>query len=163
MTLTTHAVAGAALATLFPNYPVLGFAVGFVSHYFLDAMPHWSYSVKSIREDENNLLNTNIILSRDSYMDLFKIGLDGVLGLLLVFIIFGMSHQQSLLTIFMGAIGGMAPDALQFCYWKWKHEPLITFQRLHNWVHTKIRLDEKPILGILSQAAIIVIFIFVFK
>lgn len=35
MTLTTHAITGAAIATMVPNYPALGFILGFGSHYIL--------------------------------------------------------------------------------------------------------------------------------
>jgi hypothetical protein len=161
MTLTTHAVVGATLATLTPN-PVLGFIIGFGSHYFLDAIPHWSYAVESIKKDEKNSLNTSMTISKDSYNDLLKIGIDGIFGLLLSFVLVGMFHSHSFLVILMGALGGMTPDALQFCYWNWKHEPLITFQRLHNWAHTSKRIDDKPVIGILSQVLIILLVVIIF-
>jgi hypothetical protein len=161
MTLTTHAIVGATLATLTPN-PVLGFIVGFGSHYLLDAIPHWSYSVSSLEKDKMNSLNTSLIISKDSYVDFIKIGIDGVLGLLLSFILVGTLHPHSFLIILFGAAGGMAPDALQFCYWKWKREPLTTFQRLHNWAHTNIRIDDKPVVGVLSQVLIIFLALIIF-
>jgi hypothetical protein len=163
MTLTTHAITGAALATMVPNYPALGFIIGFASHYFLDALPHWSYSLKSMRKDERNSLNNNMIINKDSLVDFLKIGIDGILGLIFSFILIGVFNHVSVSVILMGAIGGMFPDALQFFYWKWKHEPLVTLQRMHNWAHTKIRIDDKPILGVLSQIFIILIVVFIFK
>ena len=163
MTLTTHAITGAALATLFPNNPVLGFIIGFSSHYVLDAIPHSTYSVASIRKDEKNSLNSEMIISKDSYKDLIKIGIDGMLGLILSFLLFGIFRQHSFFVIFMGAFGGMLPDALQFCYWRWKHEPLTTFQKLHNWAHTKMRLDDKPILGAVTQILFVCLVVFIFK
>jgi hypothetical protein len=163
MTLTTHAITGAAIATMVPNYPALGFILGFGSHYILDALPHWSYSLKSVKKDLKNSLNTDMIIGKDSCQDFFKIGTDGILGVVLAFILVGVFHHVSSLVILMGAIGGMLPDALQFCYWKWKHEPLTTFQRLHNWAHTSFRIDDKPVLGILSQIAIILLIVLIFK
>ncbi len=162
MTLTTHAVVGATLATLVPSYPVLGFVIGFGSHYLLDAIPHWSYSVASLEKDKQNSLNTKLIIRKESYVDFIKIGIDGILGLLLSFILVGALHPHSFLIILFGAIGGMTPDALQFCYWKWKCEPLTTFQRLHNWAHTKYRIDDKPVIGVLSQILIIFLVIVIF-
>jgi hypothetical protein len=47
MILTTHAVVGAALATFLPSHPVIAFAVGFASHFVLDAIPHVDYPIKS--------------------------------------------------------------------------------------------------------------------
>jgi len=163
MTLTTHAITGAALATLVPNYPALGFVIGFGSHYLLDAIPHWAYSIASLKKDETNSLNTKVVISKDSYWDLLKIGADGVLGLALASLFLGMFYHNSLLIIFLGAIGSMLPDALQFCYWKWKWEPLTTLQRLHNWAHTKMRLDDKPVLGVLSQVLFIILVVLVLK
>jgi len=68
-----------------------------------------------------------MIISKDSCQDFLKIGTDGILGLVFAFILVGVFRHVSSLEILMGAIGGMLPDALQFCYWKWKHEPLTTF------------------------------------
>jgi hypothetical protein len=39
MILTTHAVVGAALASFVPSHPVTAFAMGFASHFVLDAIP----------------------------------------------------------------------------------------------------------------------------
>jgi hypothetical protein len=45
MTTTPHILAGAALASLLPtgsaSMKLFGFALGFASHYVLDAVPHW--------------------------------------------------------------------------------------------------------------------------
>jgi hypothetical protein len=35
MILTTHAITGAAVASVFPNNPALGFVAGFASHFFV--------------------------------------------------------------------------------------------------------------------------------
>ena len=164
MTLTTHAITGATLATLVPNYPVLGFIIGFGSHYLLDAIPHWSYSIKSLEKDRENSLNTKMVLSKSSYKDLLLVCFDGVLGLVLSFVILsGIFHKNNSLPIFMGMIGGMLPDFLQFCYWKWKPKFLIPFQKLHNWAHTSIRIDDKPIIGISSQILIIFLVVLLFR
>ncbi|MDR3519863.1 MAG: hypothetical protein P4L63_03195 [Candidatus Pacebacteria bacterium] len=163
MTLTTHAIAGATLATLVPNYPALGFLVGFGSHYLLDAMPHWSYPVAGLEKDKENSLNTTMVISKSSYKDLFKVGTDGILGLLLSFIILGIFFHAYPLVIFMGATGGMLPDFLQFCYWMWKPKLLKPFQRLHNWAHTNVRIDDMPFIGITSQLLIIFLVVFIFK
>ena len=161
MTLTTHAIVGATVATLTPN-PILGFVLGFGSHYVLDAIPHWSYPIHSLEKDKKNSLNTKLIISKDSEVDFIKIAIDGILGLLLSFILVGFFHPDSFLTILCGALGGMIPDALQFLYWKWKCEPFTTFQRLHNWAHTSNRIDDKPFTGIFSQILIIFLVLLIF-
>jgi hypothetical protein len=163
MTLTAHAITGATLATLIPNYPILGFIVGFGSHFILDAIPHWEYPLASVKEDKKNPMNNDMIVGKNFYRDLFKIGIDGVLGLTLSFLLLRGIFHHSLLVIFLGAAGGMAPDALQFFYFKWKHEPLISLQHFHNWIHPKISLDHEPLVGILSQIVIICLVIGILK
>ena len=162
MTLTTHAIAGATLATLVPDYPVLGFVIGFGSHYLLDAIPHWSYPVASLEKDKENSLNTTMAISQTSYKDLLIVCSDGIYGLLLSFIILHGFYHHGWLIILVGALGGMLPDLLQFCYWLWKPKILLPFQKLHNWAHTKIKIDDRPILGVSSQIAIILLVVFIF-
>jgi len=163
MTLTTHAIVGATLAAAAPNYPILGFVVGFGSHYVLDAIPHWAYPVSSLEKDKDNSLNTKMVISKRSYKDLLLVGFDGICGLLFAFVILNGFYHQNLPMILMGALGGMLPDLLQFCYWMWKPKILKPFQMLHNWAHTNWRIDDKPVIGILSQLIIILVFVLIFK
>jgi hypothetical protein len=140
MILTNHAIVGAALASLVPNAPVAGFAIGFLSHFVLDAIPHWDYDLQSIKEDKNNPLNNEMPLNGKFLKDILKIGLDFFVGLSLSFLIFVVYFKYSILAIFCGVAGAMTPDALQFIYMKWRHEPLISLQRFHLWIHAeKIR------------------------
>lgn len=163
MILTTHAIAGATVATLVPSHPVLGFALGFSSHFLLDAIPHWSYKLSSMKGDDKNPLNKDMVINKDFLKDLLKVGTDGIMGLLISYIILGVSNQHSIFIICLGAIAGMLPDALQFFYFKWRHEPLVSLQKFHIWIHSKICLDEKPLIGISSQILIILIIIFLPK
>lgn len=135
MTLTAHAITGAALASLTPSQPLLGFAVGFASHFILDAIPHWDYRLASVKEDKNNPMNDDMEINGDFVKDIFKIGLDGLIGLLFSYLIFGIYMKFSIIAILCGAIGAMLPDALQFVYMKWRHEPLKSLQKFHRWIH----------------------------
>ncbi len=157
MILSTHAVTGAVLATLVPNNPVLGFIIGFGSHFVLDAIPHWDYKLKSSRRNKLEPLNNDLIISKDFFKDLLKIGLDAALGLFLSILLLGAIRHYSILIILCGAIGGMAPDFLQFVYFKWRHEPLISLQKFHIWMHAKSSLKNRPVLGIFCQVAVVVL------
>ncbi len=163
MTLTTHAVTGAAFAVLVPTHPVGAFALGFASHFLLDAIPHWDYPLASVEEDKENVLNNDIKLNRDFLHDLVKIGADAVLGLALALLAFAFFLHIPFLAVLCGAIGAMTPDALQFVYMKWRHEPLITLQRFHMWIQSGKNLQNKPVLGMLSQVALIVLVVFIFN
>lgn len=163
MTLTTHAIAGATVATLMPTHPILGFTAGFASHFALDAIPHWGYSVKSIKNKGTDPLDNDMSINKDSLMDLLKICTDGILGLLISYIVLGIFYNQPPFIIFLGAIASMIPDALQFVYWKWRHEPLISLQKFHIFMHAKTGLDHKPLFGILFQVAIVAFIVLILK
>lgn len=135
MTLTAHAITGAALASLVPDQPLVGFAVGFLSHFVLDAIPHWDYKLNSKKEDTNNHMNDDMVINKDFLKDILKIGFDGLLGLLLSLIVFNFYFKFSVFIVLSGAIGAMMPDALQFVYMKWRHEPLTSLQKFHLWIH----------------------------
>ncbi len=163
MILTTHAITGATVATLVPTHPVLGFALGFGSHFVLDSIPHWDYHLSSMKGDKKNPMDTDMILNKDFLKDLIKIGLDGMLGVSLALFLLGTLYHNSFFIILLGAIAGMMPDALQFFYFKWKHEPLISLQKFHIWVHPKTSLHDKPFIGVLSQVVFIILIIFLLK
>lgn len=162
MVLTTHAIVGASVANLMPSHPILGFTAGFASHFLLDAIPHWDYHLLSSKKDSQNPLNNDLILGKNFIIDLAKISTDALIGTMIaIFLFIDISNfnLNSFLTsaIFWGIVGSLLPDVLQFVYFKWRHEPLTTLQRFHNWIQKKRNLKNKPVLGIVSQLTIIII------
>lgn len=134
MVLTAHTITGVALASMVPDKPLVGFAVGFLSHFVLDAMPHWDYTLKSLVEDRHNPMNKDMVIGKEFFIDLLKISFDAIFGLLMSYLVFGLYLKYSFLVILCGAVGAMMPDALQFVYMKLRHEPFISLQRLHVFV-----------------------------
>jgi hypothetical protein len=139
MTLTTHAVVGAAAASLFPEHPYLAFTAGFASHFALDALPHWDYGhyLSSMRWDAQKRMHTDMVVGRAFWRDLSIIGADAFLGFLLTFAVaklLGVSPEMAL----VGAGAGIFPDFLQFVYFKIQHTPfermLRYLQKFHVWV-----------------------------
>ncbi len=149
MILVTHSALGAALGAM-AGEPALGAALGFASHFVLDAIPHWDYELRSSRKDEQNPLNDDLIIGRDFWFDLLKIGLDAALGLGLAFWLAGGLGLA-------GAFGALLPDFLPFAYFKFRRfPPLRALQKFHLRVHATRRLTE-PILGSGLQLALIII------
>jgi hypothetical protein len=147
MILTTHAIVGGALASLFPAHPILAVVAGFASHFAIDAIPHWDYPLQSISlaPGQRNRLKWEKPILRDMALICF----DACAGLTLAIGLF--SVHASILVVVLGAIAGMLPDPLQFAYSLRPQEPLVTLQRFHRWIHTKRQLDW-PI-GVSSQIA----------
>ncbi len=158
MTLTTHAIVGAAAASLMPEHPVLGFCAGLASHYVIDAIPHWDYPIysDSIDPDRGGAMRFNKALMRD----MVDIGFDIAVGVVLALFLF--ATPAAFAAVLAGAIGGILPDPLQFVYTRWKHEPILSIQKFHEWVHTDRRLREEghSFIGIASQIALVAVVIF---
>ncbi len=162
MTLTTHAIIGGALASAVPTHPILAFSLGFCSHFLLDAIPHYDYHLNSLSENENNFLDNDMKIGWDFVFDLFKIGLDFLLGFILVFLFFGMSHNFFYNSVlFWGAFGAVIPDAFHFIYFKFKHEPFISFEKFH--LEIQHDLKENHLLGWSLQVVLIIVVVFLQK
>jgi hypothetical protein len=143
--LTTHAIVGGALASLFPTHPITAIAAGFASHFVIDAIPHWDYPLQSISVTPGQ--RNHLRLERPMLQDAALIALDACLGLALAVGLF--SQHAPIVVIMLGAIAGMLPDPLQFVHSLHPHEPLATLQRFHWWIHSKRKLHW-PI-GVSSQ------------
>jgi hypothetical protein len=163
MTLTTHAVVGAAIVTSMPNHPVFGFILAFASHFALDAIPHWDYRLSSQKTGSSNRMDDDMIMNKNFFIDLLKIGLDFLCGILLALLFFTLYSPHLFWIPILGVLGAVLPDALQFVYFKWRHQPLIALQRFHLWIHAKSDFNHKPLIGIPLQIVLIVIVIFISK
>ncbi len=160
MVLSTHALIGSALATLIPTYPVAGFLLAVASHFATDAIPHWDYKLRSLKDDEANFLNSEIQVNSKSFIiDLTKIGFDILLGLVLSVLIWNYFFNLSFTIILLGVLGGVLPDFLQFTYFRFKCEPLTSLQKFHHWIHSHIHLRGKYIIGPILQALLVGAFI----
>lgn len=159
MTLATHAVIGAATASMVPEHPALAFGLAFASHFIFDAIPHWHYPVASMVKDKKNPMNNDMVIGRHFAGDVALIGLDALLGIGISLAAFAWILDQPSVLILIGAIGGILPDPLQFVYWKFRHKPLELLQRLHRWVHAKTDLDDRWLLGAGLQVLLILLFV----
>jgi len=134
MTLTTHALVGAAAASLFPEHPYFAFAAGFASHFAIDAIPHWDYGeyLHSFSEKPGEPLSADMRMGKDFHRDLAIIGADALLGFVLTFVaawILKISPEIAL----VGAGASIYPDLLQFVYFKIK-------KTRFEWVMTRMQL-----------------------
>ena len=126
MILTTHAIVGGAVASLFPSHPVLVAGLAFASHFVIDAIPHWDYPLHSISV-KPGADNRALKLDRALIVDLASIGFDACAGLALALWLF--ATPGTLGVIALGALAGMLPDPLQFLHNLYPHQPLASLQR----------------------------------
>ncbi|MDQ3076744.1 MAG: hypothetical protein M3Q63_01680 [bacterium] len=157
MTLGTHAVAGALIGAIASENIAFVVSAAFLSHFLLDTIPHWDYKLGSIENQGvviNNDMNTH---SRTFLVDLVKIGFDFWIGIGLVIIAYYQFPMQVFLGALVGGLMGLIPDPLQFVYWKTRWKWMLPLQKFHMWMHSENRLKGHPILGILSQTAIMAV------
>ncbi len=156
MILSTHAIVGAAIASLMPDHPALAFASGIASHFAIDAIPHWDYPLRaiSVKPDSRAAPALNWSLCRD----LGLIALDACVGLAIALWLYATPTAE--FSVLLGALGAMLPDPLQFAHRLYPREPLRTLQRFHVWIHTKRKLTW-PI-GVTSQLSFIALVVLIF-
>jgi hypothetical protein len=91
--------------------------------------------------------------------DMLTIGGDAALGILLALILF--TKQDNYFLLLCGACAGILPDGLQFAYMRFPRKPLVYIQGFHEWIHSSREMHKRPILGICSQLAFLVVFVMV--
>ncbi len=163
MILLTHAIVGGAVAGALGQGPLVSFAVGLASHYLLDMVPHWEYKLRSAEVDIDNPLKNRMSGGRDFYLDLIKLALDAVLGIILALLFFANPVKEGeTVAILAGVFGGFLPDFCQFLYMKIRREPFRSLQIFHHRFHSADRrLKESGVfLGFSFQLAIILIVFF---
>ncbi len=125
MTLTTHALVGAALGTMTGN-SLGAFMLGFASHFFVDAIPHGHYPFISF------------LRSRDpqrpySRRALVVIAFDFLLALLFPMLLF--SSTTPPFVVLLAAVGSILPDLLFGFDIYFPSRLTRSFVRLHEGAH----------------------------
>jgi hypothetical protein len=147
MLLSTHGVFGAMTASLVPQHPILGFTLGFLSHFLLDSFPHYDYDLASSKPSEE-IEKRDIVVGKNLFADLVPLGLDCLGGFIVAAAIFS---GGSIFVAILGAIGGVLPDALQFVYMKTHSRFLLPLQKLHAAIQRKNMFNKRPLPGIAIQ------------
>ncbi len=160
MTLTPHAIVGAAIANLIPNEPVLCFALAFTSHYVLDLVPHKDYDINSFMNKETTTV-ISIFKSTDAAFKFLLIIFEAILAIFLCFLLFVRDERSAIATL-LGIVGAWLPDFFQLIYYKFKKQPFIFFQKLHDKVSHDIKNKKYFLLGILTQILVPVCVLFIY-
>ena len=165
MVLGTHTVIGGTLGAVSRAHPIIAFLVGFISHFLLDTIPHWDYKLlSSTKRKTDNPLDGDMVLGKEFIRDIICIGVDFGIGIIVTSFLFLSGYlggEEVLVPLIFGALGGVAPDFLQFAYMKIRKEPLVSLQKFHIFIHAKKRLDGQFIIGPILQIVMALILLIV--
>jgi hypothetical protein len=106
MLLTPHILLGAAIGSKISSPPLV-FVLSFVSHYFLDALPHYEYNIDGLKGKNPN---------KNTFIDLIQIFADFSFGAALaLFLVWNSPFRTGAI---LGMLSALVPDALLFLYWR---------------------------------------------
>ncbi|GMR19015.1 MAG: hypothetical protein BMS9Abin34_139 [Patescibacteria group bacterium] len=147
MLLTPHVAAGVAIASVVPD-PRLAIPLAFLSHFVLDAVPHW---------DDVGLGRLEHRLERVSSRTFRAILLDALLALsfVLISVYWAMPDYGAAVTVLFTALAAALPDLYYL--------PLVFFGKRWGWVMWVVRLQSRvqtnakasKTSGLLSQTALV--------
>jgi len=142
MIITPHMLVGAAIGAQTSNIWA-AFSFGFLSHFLLDALPHWDYLRK-------------IDISKSSHRR--KMGFDLILGTVSV-LIFVWFYPENFLFLIVGALAALIPDCIQYLYYTFN----ISWLERISWFHEKVHWKQVsfwpglPFMLVVCLAAIFVL------
>jgi len=151
MIATPHLLVGAAIVNRIKFLP-LAFSLAFLSHYFLDSIPHIDYTSKDFHE--------NICQKKwkKFFPDFLKIILDVSLAFLLILI-----FSEKKPKIFVGAILAILADGLNFLNIIFPNKILEIHYKLHRRIHFPENKRVPTFWRILSQIIIVLLAIFLLQ
>ena len=163
MILTPHAIVGAAITNLIPSDPALGFGLAFASHYVLDMLPHTDYDISGFIDDKTKTVKP-LFKNTKSALHILFISLDLIVAISICFLIF-VRDKQSLYLTLVGIVGCLLPDFFQFLYFKYKNQPWIFYQKIHDkFHHPKIvnKTTKEKIIGTSLEIILPIFFIIIY-
>jgi hypothetical protein len=142
MILAVHLVLGGAIALAVK--PVsLGLVLAFLSHFILDALPHWQYSVKNIKSKN----------WKNSFPDFVKVFLDAGFGVA-VLCLFSKEIKLAL----SGAFLGILPDGFTFLSLVLPNNPLLSaFRKFHEKINSFQERKSSSWIKIISELLVFVL------
>lgn len=147
MLLAPHILVGAAAAAQFSN-PFIGMLFAFISHFALDAIPHWEYSIEPLKQ----IKTRGIKYVRPI---LYRVVFDLTAGFILVIAAMAISEKNISLDIgIFGGFFGALPDGLSLLlFLRPKNKPLLIIHAIHRKLHFDKQKGLPPLrIGLTTQA-----------
>lgn len=141
MYLTAHAAVGGVIGAALTANPLLAFGCGWVSHYFVDFIPHGDEPAGEWTKKGNEVRR---------YLLLF--GVDGLL-LFMLYLAQVRTHGFSW-PLAAAIVGSTVPDVLWGLEKLFRKKMFGPLRRLHSAVHNRLKIMLPTWLGLLVQAAV---------
>jgi len=148
MILSTHIVAGAAIALQIQN-PALGLILAFFSNYLLDSLPHSEYSVQNLREHK----------WKKSFLDFLKVGFDLLFGFSIILL-----FSKNYLIALTGGFFAILPDGLTFLLFLFPNNKILEKHfKFHEATHLFNTQNISFLWKTISQVAVVLIAVYFLK
>ncbi len=156
MILASHIIVSGILGSRTQSY-FLAAIIGLVSHYVLDAIPHWDY----LPEFETEVrTKNNFIRTKKFWENICKVASDILLGFgaLAIFVIF--DKNTNIVPLIISAVFSVLPDAILLLYWMTEWKIIKWNAKLQEFSHSLMRKKINPGVksGIIAQIATVGIF-----
>jgi hypothetical protein len=159
MILLPHIITGAMIGAKTKNLGLI-IILGILSHFILDKIPHWDYSINGIKDFRKTRNFKKLVIT------LIKIGIDGLIGLLIVSLTLwqkDMFNSDYLLFILLGIFASVLPDILGILSEITNNNFLNVFTKFHDFAHFKTEKEgELTFLGLFTQIAVIICALVIF-
>ena len=156
MLLAPHILVGAVIAASTPN-PLLGLLFAFLSHFLLDRIPHWEYSIEPLKQIKTKGIKYCLPIIR-------RVALDAGLGFIVLILALSVSKNNSSFAIYvLGGFFGALPDGLSFLMFLAKKNGFASkilnlFSVVHQSVHFSKEKGLPPMrVGLSTQAIAILL------
>lgn len=127
MFITTHAAIGALIGEQLPTHPYLAFALGAISHFLVDIIPHG-----------DTQLYKDYVAGKKVRRSIAYTIIDAILAIFLVLFFFNTIQSGAKFSVTMGIIGSVFPDLVVAVYEVFRIKGLKWFHRLHFFFHNMI-------------------------
>jgi len=152
MILASHIIVSGLLGATTQNY-FLAAAIGLVSHYILDAIPHWDFYLSPEFNVKVETEDGSFIKEKLFWKEVGKIAIDILIGLGLLFIFLKNLSYINITAVFISVFFGILPDPLKLFYlmtkWRFIKWNFDLQEFVHYSIHSKI--DQKFWPGIIIQ------------
>lgn len=142
MFLSVHACAGAIIGRFSPN-PIVAFALGLISHFLLDIIPHGDLKVYDTYRSGKILRRMVAIIALDGIFSIY----------VAILVLIGNNRFGNEMNIAAGIFGSVLPDLLVMFYEVTKVKALKKFHEFHFQLHRIIagRKEVPYVFGIAYQ------------